>query len=135
MSTHTPRALSRSKAAAAVLNALISVIGLVVSIAPLHLGADGAGASGDNPPFAVLVVGVVFGVLGLVGSFGIWRGERWGLILTVVIRGLDGVASLAGVFAEDTTLRGLAIASVVGAAVVIFLLLRPTRESVATTRA
>ena len=52
-----------------------------------------------------------------------------------MIRGLDGVASLAGVFAEDTTLRGLAIASVVGAAVVIFLLLRPTRESVATTRA
>ncbi len=135
MSTHAPRSLSGSKAAAAVLNALISVIGLVVSIAPLPLGAEGASASGDNPPFAVLVVGVVFGVLGLVGSFGIWRGERWGLILTIVIRGLDGLASLAGVFAGDTTLRLLAILSVVGAAVVIFLLLRPTRESVATTRA
>ena len=53
MSTHSPRSLSRSKAAAAVLNALISAIGLVVSIAPLHLGAEGASASGDNPPFAV----------------------------------------------------------------------------------
>src|SRR6478752_1026071 len=135
MSTHTPRSLSGSKAAAAVLNALISVVGLIVSIAPLHLGAEGAGADGDNPPFAVLVVGVVFGVLGLVGSFGIWRGERWGLVLTIVIRGLDGLASLAGVFADDTTLRLLAIVSVVGAALVIFLLLRPTNESVATPRA
>ena len=135
MSTLTPRSLSRSKASAAILNALISMVGLVVSIAPLHLGSEGASASGDNPPFAVLVVGVVLGVLGLVGSFGIWRGERWGLILTVVIRGLDGLASLAGVFADDTTLRWLAIVSVVGAAVVIFLLLRPTSESVATTRA
>jgi uncharacterized membrane protein (DUF2068 family) len=135
MSTHAPRSLSGSKAAAAVLNALISVIGLVVSIAPLHLGEEGASANGDNPPFAVLVVGVVFGVLGLVGSFGIWRGERWGLILTIVIRGLDGLASLAGVFADDTTLRLLAIVSVAGAAIVIFLLLRPSHESVATTRA
>jgi uncharacterized membrane protein (DUF2068 family) len=127
--------LSRSKAAAAVLNALISAIGLVVSIAPLHLGAEGASTNGDNPPFAALVVGVVFGVLGLVGSFGIWRGERWGLILTIVIRGLDGLGSVFGVFADDTMLRVLAIVSVVGAAAVIFLLLRPSSTSVATTRA
>ena len=135
MSTHAPRSLPRSKATAAVLNALISAIGLVVSIAPLHLGAEASSASGNNPPFAALVVGVVLGVLGLVGSFGIWRGERWGLILTIVIRGLDGLASLAGIFADDSTLRALAIVSVVGAAVVIFLLLRPTSESVATTEA
>jgi hypothetical protein len=135
MSTQTPNSLSRSKAAAAILNAVISAIGLVVSIAPLHLGAGGASANGDNPPFAALVLGVVLGVLGLVGSFGIWRGERWGLILTIVIRGLDGLASLAGLFADDTTLRVLATASVVGAAVVIFLLLRRSSESVATTRA
>src|SRR6478752_3147282 len=106
MSTHTPRSLSGSKAAAAVLNALISVVGLIVSIAPLHLGAEGAGADGDNPPFAVSVVGVALEKIGPVGSLGIWRGERWGLIV-----------------------------SVVGAALVIFLLLRPSRESVATTRA
>jgi hypothetical protein len=135
MSTHPSQSLSRSKAAAAALNAVISVIGLVVSIVPLHLGAEGASASGDNPPFAALVLGVVLGVLGLVGSFGIWRGERWGLILTIVIRGLDGLASLAGIFADDTTLRALAILSVVGAAVVIVLLLRRTSESVATTQA
>ncbi len=135
MSTHPQRSLSGSKAAAAILNALISAIGVVVSIAPLHLGSEGAAANGDNPPFAALVVGVIFGVLGLVGSFGIWRGERWGLILTVVIRGLDGLASLFGVFADDTTLRVLAIVSVVGAAAVIFLLLRPSRDSVVTTRA
>jgi len=135
MFTHLQRPLSGSKAAAAVLNALISAVGLVVSIAPLHLGAEGASANGDNPPFAALVVGVILGVLGLVGSFGIWRGERWGLILTIVVRGLDGLASLAGIFAEDTTLRILAIVSVVGAAAVIFLLLRPERESAATTRA
>ena len=125
MSTHPQRSLSGSKAAAAVLNAGISAVGLVVSIAPLRLGAEGASANGDNPPFAALVVGVILGVLGLVGSFGIWRGERWGLILTIVIRGLDGLASLFGIFAEDTTLRILAIVSVVGAAAVIFLLLRP----------
>jgi uncharacterized membrane protein (DUF2068 family) len=133
MSTNSPRSLSHSKAAAAVLNALISAVGLVVSIAPLHLGSDGASAAGDNPPFAALVMGVVLGVLGLVGSFGIWRGERWGVILTIGVRSLDGLASLAGVFTGDTTLRVLALVSVIGAAVVIFLLLRPQGQRVETT--
>lgn len=130
MSTYSSRSLSRSKAAAAIINAVISAIGLVVSIAPLSLGADGANADSNNPPFAVLVVGVVLGVLGLMGSFGIWRGDRWGIILTVAVRGLDGVSSLFGVFADDLSLQLLAILSVVAAAAVIFLLLRRDRTTV-----
>jgi hypothetical protein len=133
MSTYSSVSLTRSKKAAAIINAVISVIGLIVSIAPLSLGSDGASESGNNPPFAVLVVGVILGVLGLMGSFGIWRGERWGTILTVAVRGLDGVSSLFGVFADDLSLRMLAILSVVAAAAVIFLLLRRERASISGT--
>lgn len=119
-----PMNLSVSKAAAAVINAVISIVGIAVSVAPLPLGADGVSDRSDQPPFAVLVVGVVLGVLGLVGSLGIWRAERWGLFVVIGVRALDGLSSLFGVGASDLTLRTLAIVSVVGAAVVIYLLLR-----------
>jgi hypothetical protein len=120
-------AISTSKAAAAVINAMISLVGLAVSIAPLSLGADAVSKRGDQPPFAALVVGVILGVLGLVGSLGIWRGERWGALLTIGVRGVDGLGSLFGVTADDLTLRSLAILSVVAAALVIFLVLRRDR--------
>jgi len=82
---------------------------------------------------AALVFGVILGVLGLVGSFGILRGERWGSILTIAVRGIDGVLSVFGVlFAESASLRALAILSVVGAAVVIYLLLRRDAAPAAT---
>ena len=61
-------AISTSKAAAAVINAMISLVGLAVSIAPLSLGADGVAERSDQPPFAALVVGVVLGVLGVVAT-------------------------------------------------------------------
>ena len=118
--------ISTSKAAAAVINAMISLVGLAVSIAPLSLGADGVAERGDQPPFAVLVVGVVLGVLGVVGSVGIWRGQRWGSFLTIAVRAVDGLGSLLGATADDLslTLRSLAILSVVAAVLVIYLILR-----------
>ncbi len=123
--------ISTSKAAAAVINAIVSMIGLAVSIAPLPLGSDGAAASGDQPPFAVLIVGVVLGVLGLVGSIGIWRGQRWGSFLTIGVRALDGLGSLAGLGADSLVLRALAILSIVAAILVIFLVLRRDKVTVA----
>ncbi len=121
------RSISVSKAAAAVINAIISMVGLAVSIAPLPLGAEATAARGDQPPFAALIVGVILGVLGLVGSFGIWRRQRWGAFLTIGVRALDGLGSLGGVTADSLTLRSLAILSVIAAVVVIYLLLRRDR--------
>lgn len=124
------RTVSTSRLVAAGINAVVSVIGIVVSIAPLPQGADQVAKHGGNPPFAVLVAGVVLGVLGLVGSFGLWRGDRWGAILTIVVRGLDGVSSLPGVLSADTSsLRALAIVSVVAAVTVIVLILRRDERS------
>ena len=121
----TARSLRGNMLAAAIINALISGIGLVVSIAPLPQGADAVAQTNDQPPFAALVFGVILGVLGLVGSFGILRGERWGSILTIAVRGIDGLLSVFGVlFAESAALRSLAVLSVVGAALVIYLLLK-----------
>ena len=124
--------VSTSKAAAAVINAMISLVGLAVSIAPLPLGSDGVADRADQPPFAVLVVGVILGVLGLIGSLGIWRGLRWGAFLTIGVRGLDGLSSLFGVTADDLTLRSLAILSVAAAVLVIFLILRRDPERAAS---
>lgn len=121
------KSISTSKIAAAVINAIISMVGLAVSIAPLPLGADAAQARGDQPPFPVLIVGVILGVVGIVGSIGILRGQRWGAFTVIGVRGLDGVSSLAGITAHDLTLRSLAILSVVAAVVVIYLLLRRDR--------
>jgi hypothetical protein len=125
------RPISASRLAAAVLNVIISMVGLAVSIAPLPLGAEEAAARGDQPPFAALIIGVVLGVLGIVGSIGILRGHRWGAFTVIGVRGLDGVSSLLGVSAENLSLRALAILSVVAAVVIIYLLLR--RDRVAAT--
>src|SRR5919202_5502905 len=109
------KSISHSKLAAAVINAVISMIGLAVSIAPLPLGAAAVAARGDQPPFAALVAGVVLGVVGIVGSIGILRGQRWGAFTVIGVRAIDGLSSLLGVAAADLALRSLAILSVVAA--------------------
>ncbi|MGA7672349.1 MAG: hypothetical protein WBW04_18145 [Nitrolancea sp.] len=51
----------------------------------------------DIPGFAI-VIGIVAGLLTLVGSWGLWRLQRWGAILTLVLTGLNVLASIPGYF-------------------------------------
>jgi hypothetical protein len=114
--------MTRNKQLAAGLNAALSILGIVLSLIPILRYGDDIPSS--QPPFAILLIGIALGVLGLVGSYGIYKLARWGVILTVAVRAVDGLTALPGIFlADDNWILLWAIVSVVGAIIVIFLLL------------
>jgi hypothetical protein len=106
---------------AVVLQALLSVGGIIFGISALLSGADAEG-----PPMFILVTTLTIGVLGLVSAWGVWQGKRWGMISTIVLRLLDSLgAAPAIVFAPTTALMMSAIVGIALSVVVIVLLLLP----------
>ena len=49
-------------------------------------------------PLVVVVTGTLLGAVGLVSAYGVWRNQRWGVILTIFFRAVDGRSSLPGIF-------------------------------------
>lgn len=114
---------------AAVLQFVVSLVGIALSIPVLALGSTG---SPDEPPFWAMVIGLALNVAGVIAAYGLWRNQRWGKVLTIFTRGADGLFSLPGVFfAPTSSLMVAATASVVLAIVIIALVLWPTGRSVA----
>lgn len=108
------------------LHLLLSLGAIAFALPPLLSGADPAG-----PPMFIIVVTLIIGVLGLVSARGLWQGQRWGMIFTVVLRVLDSLGSAPGiVFAPTLTLQILAGASTILSLVVIVLLLLPATRRV-----
>jgi hypothetical protein len=85
--------------------------------------AQGAAAlPTDGPPFGVLVGAVVFAILRLVAAYPTWRGQRWGIIVTLVTLLLDGLSAAPGLlFAPTTELWLSALFAVVLAVVSVVL--------------
>jgi hypothetical protein len=115
--------VTQNQRLAAIINAVISALGIVLSLIPiLRYGTD---VPSSQPPIGILIGGIVFGLLGLLGSYGIFQGKRWGVVLTIVVRAIDGLLALPGIFvAEGWWLKFTAVLSVVAAVVVIWLLVR-----------
>ena len=62
-----------------------------------------------------------------------WRNQKWGVILTVVLRAVDGVSALPGIlFAPTVEFKILASMGVLLAVAVIALLLWPKPRIVPT---
>ncbi len=110
---------------AALLNLATSVAGIVLSLPALIDGADATSSSGDQPPFAVMVLGFAIGVAGLISSYGVWKVQRWGVVVTIVINALNFLSSVPGIpFAPSWGIRIGATTSCVASALIIWLLLR-----------
>lgn len=119
---------------AAVLNGIQSLVNIVFAIPLLAMGADAVNAQTavDNPPFFIVILGLILATAGLVGSWGLWQNQRWARILVIVINVLGGLSALPGVaFAQTTALRLSAIVSVAVAVIIIVLLLWRTRGQTA----
>jgi uncharacterized membrane protein (DUF2068 family) len=113
---------------AAVLNALWSLVNIVMAVPLLSLGADAVNeqAAVENPPYFIVVIAIILGVVGLVGSWGLWQNQKWAKIVVIVIGALGGLSALPGVlFAETLALRTSAISGVVIPLIIIVLLLWP----------
>jgi uncharacterized membrane protein (DUF2068 family) len=78
------------------------------------------------PPYSVVVLAVILGVIGLIASWGVWQNQKWAKIVVIIVGALGGLSALPGVlFAPTPGLRMSAISGVVIPLVIIVLLLWP----------
>jgi uncharacterized membrane protein (DUF2068 family) len=120
---------SRSLLAAIWINAFVAVVSIAFALVYLPRGADDLNE--NYVPYPVIVIGLVLGVLGLMSSYGLWRKERWGVILTMVVEILQVITGAPGViFGPDTfTQVSSVILLVVNIVVIVLLLRRPERRA------
>ncbi|MCB0156230.1 MAG: hypothetical protein KDF65_15645 [Anaerolineae bacterium] len=108
------------------LHLLFSLGAIVFTLPPILSGADPEG-----PPMFIIVVTLIIGLLGLVSAWGLWQGQRWGMISTIALRVLDSLGSAPGiVFAPTLALQVLSGVSIALSIVVIVLLLMPASRRV-----
>ena len=116
---------SPAHTAAAVLNLAVSLLGVALSLPILPQGAAATEQAGDQPPFFIIILSLVLGTVGVVSSYGVWRGQRWGVVLTIVVNALSLLSGIPGVVFGPTTF--LVVVSVIGCLLnvaIIYLLLR-----------
>jgi hypothetical protein len=123
--------LSRSTAlkTAAVLSFLSSAYSIIFALPIIAQGAAAVDQGGDSPPYFVMMLAVILGVIGIIAAYGCWKGMRWGVILTIIINLLGGLSAAPGIlFAPTTQLFVSASVSVVISIVIIVLCLWPDRK-------
>jgi uncharacterized membrane protein (DUF2068 family) len=121
---------------AAVLNALWSLVNLIEAVPVLGMGADAVNTSQDMPPYSVVVLAVILGVISLVGSWGVWQNQKWAKIVVIIVDALGGSSALPGIlFAPTPGLRISAITGVVIPLIIIVLLLWPRSKAAAESAA
>lgn len=97
--------LSRATALkiAAVLSILISLTSIVFSLPMITSGAAAVEQSGEAPPFVVVMLSLLTGVVGLVAAYGTWNQQRWGIVLTILVNLLNGLSAAPGILFAPTT--------------------------------
>jgi hypothetical protein len=127
------KSLSRSTALkiAAVLSALMGIVSVVGSLPLIARGAAGVEQSADSPPYFILVIGLLTGVIGIVGAYGAWNQQRWGIILTILANLVNGLSAAPGIlFAPTTFFLVVATLTVVVTILIIILCLWRERSPV-----
>lgn len=99
---------------------------LIQGQAATGLAAD---ANGSGPPFFMVLLGSAVDVLSIVTAYGLWRGQRWGVVLAIVISAFNVLSGLGGaLFAGDAGTRIFAAAGVVLSVATIALCLWRERK-------
>jgi len=116
---------------AAALSFLLSVISMIGSLPLITQGAAAINQSADSPPYFVLLLGFVTGVVGVVAAYGAWKSQRWGIILTILVNLVNGIAAAPGLlFAPTPALFAAASVTVVFSVIIIVLCLWRDRSLV-----
>mgnify|MGYP006381575969 CR=1 FL=1 len=110
---------------AVVLNLALSLQNVVFTLPAIFDGADATNKSADSPPFVIMLAAFALGLVGLISSYGVWRVQRWGVVITIVVNALNFLSAIPGIpFAPNLALRISAILTCAAAAAIIWLLLR-----------
>ena len=75
--------------AAAIVQFLLSAMNGIGSIPFLMRGA----ATPDVPPFFVELVLFATAILGFISAYGVWRNQRWGVLVTISLCILTGLVN------------------------------------------
>ncbi len=111
---------------AAILNLLISLAGIGFALPVLFQGSTDAAASGDQPPFGIIVLSFALAIIGVVASYGVWKMQRWGVVLCIVVNAVNFLSGLPGVFFGPTAFLkiGSVVSCVVNVVIIVLLLRR-----------
>lgn len=114
---------------AAVLSFLLTAFGIVFSLPMIAQGSAAVNQGTEAPPYFILVLSVILGVVGMVAAYGCWKGMRWGIILTIIVNLLSGLSAAPGIlFAPTSELFMAATVGVFLNIVIIVLCLWPDRK-------
>jgi hypothetical protein len=124
-----PLSRSRNYVIAAVLAGLLNLVNAITALVLLPQGAAKINHSSNQPPYVVILIEVVIGLIGLVAAYGVFRTQRWGVVLTLVLMVINVLISLPGIAFGPTALDkiGSGGAVIVAGAAIYFLLRRDTR--------
>ncbi len=116
----------RTFAIAAVLMLLFSLISIAIETPNLMLGlAAETQYNGDGPPFFLSLLNVVAGAMGLVAAIGVWRMQKWAVVLTIVLAAFGILTSLPAILFAPGMLKLGGVVGLVWSAAIIALLLWP----------
>ena len=114
---------------AAVLSFLRSASDLIQVLPLLAQGATAVDQGGETPPYSILLVALIVGIVSIVAAFGTWKGQRWGIILTIFANVVNGLSAAPGMlFAPTPGLLIAASVTVVLGIAIIVLCLWPDRK-------
>ncbi len=128
------KGLSRATALkiAAVLSVFMSLVSIATTLPLIARGATGVAQSSDSPPYVILMVGLLTGVIGIVAAYGVWNQQRWGIILTILVNLVNGLGAVPGLlFAPQPGLLVTAVATVVVSILIVVFCLWRERKPVA----
>ncbi|KPV51022.1 hypothetical protein SE17_23595 [Kouleothrix aurantiaca] len=126
----------RTYTIAAIIHLVASLLDAGIALSLLPQGAATLD-SVDGPGYVFTIIGLILGLAGIFSAFGVWRNQKWGVILTIILRTFAGLTALPGLFFAEGTL-GWKIAAwwtVLSAIVIIALLLWPTPKPAPVSRA
>lgn len=128
------KGLSRSMALkiAAVLSVLMGIVSIATTLPLIARGVTRVAQSSDSPPYAILMVGLLSGVISIVAAYGAWNQQRWGIILTILVNLVNGLGAVPGIlFAPQPGLIITAVTTVVISILIVVLCLWRERKPVA----
>ena len=99
---------------------------------------QGAALAGEIPIGAFYffqALWLIIGLVGIVSAYGVWKNQRWGVILTMVTRGFEGLFALPGIFStEPFAVKIPAFLFLTIAVVVIALLVWPKEKEITASQ-
>jgi len=116
----------RSHTIAAVLIVLYSLISLMFELPNLMQGPGELTPGVEGPPVFLTIINFTLLILGLVSAYGVWQGQKWGVLLAIIIAALSALSGIPAIlFAPFLALRLSGVLGVIWSAAIIVLLLRP----------